>query len=80
MDLKDLAGRICDEADDFLGATTRPAEARAGISEWLTINLPALAAAEKQAVTEEAMAILAREGFFDRASGEEGAFGGFGGD
>jgi hypothetical protein len=71
MDLKLLASRICDEADDFLGDTTRPAEARAGISEWLTINQPALPAAEKRAVTEEAMAILEREGFFERAGGGE---------
>lgn len=69
MDLKHLASRICDEADDFLGDTTRPAEARAGIAEWLTINQPSLPAAEKRAVTEEAMTILQREGFFDRAGG-----------
>lgn len=71
MDLKMLAGRICDEADDFLGDTTRPAEARAGISEWLTIHQPALAPAERKTVVEEAMQILQREGFFERASGGE---------
>ncbi|HYC73180.1 MAG TPA: hypothetical protein VEB66_18355 [Opitutaceae bacterium] len=69
MDLKHLAGQICDEADDFLGDTTRPAEARAGIAEWLTIHQPALASAEKQAVLDEAMLILQREGFFERTGG-----------
>lgn len=69
MDLKHIAGLICDEADDFLGPTTRPAEARAGIAEWLTIHHPGLPPADKQAVIAEAMEILRREGFFESAAG-----------
>lgn len=70
MELKQLAGLICDEADDFLGATTKAAEARAGIAEWLTIHHPALPFADKRAVVDLAMQILQREGFFERSSGE----------
>lgn len=70
MDLKQLAGLICDEADDFLGATTKATEARAGIAEWLTIHHPALPPTDKQWVVDLAMQILEREGFFERSGGE----------
>ena len=75
MELRQLAGLICDEADEFLGATTRPAEARAGIAEWLTIHHPALPPEDKRSVADLAMQILVREGFFERAGGGDDSAG-----
>jgi len=69
MDPKSIVSEICDEADDFLAGVMRPEEAKAGISEWLTIHYSMLVPADRKTITEQAMRILRNEGFFDRAAG-----------
>jgi len=69
MEPRSIVSAICDEADDFLAGVKRPDEAKAGIAEWLTINHVRLPPADRKAVIEQALQILRREGFFDRAAG-----------
>jgi hypothetical protein len=71
MELDGIVSEICDEADDFLAGVTRRDEAKAGISEFLTIRHSALSPLDRKAITEESMRILEQEGFFDRDAGEE---------
>lgn len=71
MDPKSIVSEVCDEADDFLAGVTRPDEAKAGIAEWLTIHYSMLIPADRRAIIEQAMGILSREGFFDRAAGHD---------
>lgn len=70
MELNDIVNRICDQADDFLDGVTKREEARAGIAELLTIEHPQLAPADRKTVTDQAMTILEREGFFERPAGD----------
>lgn len=53
----------------MLAGVTRREEAKAGIAELLTIRHAGLTPAERKAVTEEALRILQREGFFERDAG-----------
>jgi len=53
----------------LLVGVTRREEAKAGIAELLTIRHAGLTPAERKAVTEEALRILQREGFFERDAG-----------
>lgn len=53
----------------MLVGVTRREEAKAGIAELLTIRHAGLTPAERKAVTEEALRILQREGFFERDAG-----------
>lgn len=71
MEPSDIVNRICDDADAFLAGVTRPAEARAGIEEWLTIHHAHLAPADRKAAVDRAMRILESEGFFQREAGRE---------
>lgn len=71
MELNVIAAEICDQADEFLAGVTRRDEAKAGISELLTMHHAGLNPGDRKAVTEEAMRILEREGFFERAAGGE---------
>ena len=69
MDLRALVNEIADQADDFLAGVTRRNDARAGIAEWLTIHHPKLPPADKKAATDQALALLDNEGFFDAEAG-----------
>lgn len=71
MGLDPIISRICDQADEFLAGVTKRDEAKAGIAEFLTMHHAGLSAADRRAVTEQAMLILEREGFFDRDAGSE---------
>lgn len=71
MELDGIISEICDEADNFLAGVTRRDEAKAGISELLTIRHANLDPADRKVVTEQSMRILEREGFFDRDAGGE---------
>jgi hypothetical protein len=71
MELNVIVAEICDHADDFLAGVTRREEAKAGISELLTMHHRELDPADRRIVTEQAMRILEREGFFERAAGGE---------
>jgi hypothetical protein len=66
-----IVAEICDQADDFLAGVTRREEAKAGISELLTMYHVGLNPADRKAITEQAMRVLEREGFFERAAGGE---------
>jgi hypothetical protein len=71
MELNGIISEICDQADDFLAGVTRREEAKAGIAELLTMRHAGLTPADRQAVTEQSMRILEREGFFERDAGGE---------
>ena len=71
MDQKTLVSAICDQADGFLAGVTKPAEAKAGIAEWLTIHHPKLAPEELKTVVAQAITILEDEGFFEAEAGGE---------
>lgn len=70
--LDPIISRICDQADDFLAGVTKREEAKAGIAEFLTMYHAGLTAADRQAVTDQVIVILDREGFFERDAGGEG--------
>lgn len=72
MDQKRLVSEICDQADSFLAGISELKEAKAGISEWLTIHHPTLAPELKKSVVTEAMRLLESEGFFETEAGSEG--------
>lgn len=69
MDQKALVSEICDQADMFLAGVTALKEARAGISEWLTIHHPSLTPELKKSVVADAIQILKNEGFFETEAG-----------
>jgi hypothetical protein len=71
MEYNGIITEICDQADDFLAGVTRREEAKAGISELLTIYHSDLTPADRDTITEQSMQILEREGFFDRDAGGE---------
>ncbi len=62
--LRTIIEEIADKADDFLaGARDRP-QARAGISELLTMDYPELSHLDRTAVTAGVMQVLEEEDFF----------------
>jgi hypothetical protein len=71
MELNAIVTEICRQADDFLAGVARRDEARAGISEWLTINYASLTPSAKKAVVDQSMRVLDHEGFFDMAAGAQ---------
>ena len=72
MNTTAIANEICDQADEFLAGVTKRDEARAGISEYLTMHHAALSPADKKAITDETMRILENEGFFESDAGGGG--------
>jgi len=72
MTLSDIINDIADQADDFLDGVTKRDEARAAISEQITISYPKLNGAERTKVTEGVLAILNEEGFFELGSSSTG--------
>jgi hypothetical protein len=71
MELSAIVAEICDQADDFLAGVTKRDEAKAGISELLTMHHAGLTPGDRKIITEQAMRVLEREGFFERAAGGE---------
>jgi hypothetical protein len=69
MDTRAIALEICDQADEFLAGVRKRDEARAGIAEYLTLHHPKLSAADKKAVTDQAMRVLENEDFFSADAG-----------
>lgn len=68
MNLKSIIDEIADQADDFLEGVTSLEQARAAISEMVTMQPERLGPADRAAVIEGVMAILKNEGFFERGS------------
>lgn len=64
MNLRPIIDDIAGQADDFLADCKDRAQARAGISEFLTLEHPRLVSADRKVITEHVMAILEEEDFF----------------
>lgn len=62
---------IADEADDILDGVKNHNEARAAISEQITIKYSTLSGPERTEVIDGVLAILAEEGFFNFRSSSE---------
>ena len=71
MDLDNIIDHIASEADDFLeGYIGRP-DARAGVSEFITLHYSSLSPDDRNTVTDAVMSILESEGYFEgRATGD----------
>ena len=65
MNLSPLIEQIADQADDFLEGVVSLDQARAAISEMVTMHQPGLSASDRLAVIEGVMAVLQEEGFFE---------------
>ncbi|MFT3828787.1 MAG: hypothetical protein QM691_03675 [Opitutaceae bacterium] len=61
-----------DEADSLLEGVMKPADARPLLFDWLGENHPGLTQSERDAVVSEVLSLLAHEGFFAAAGGDEG--------
>jgi hypothetical protein len=64
IDLRPIIDEIAGQADDFLAGTTDRAQARAGISELLTLDYIDLTPDDRKKVTDGVMAVLENEDFF----------------
>jgi hypothetical protein len=69
MSLKPIIDDIADQADDFLDGVTTRSDARAVISEQLTIQYPRLSGAERGKVVDGVLAVLDSEEFFGSGVG-----------
>ena len=76
MNLKPIINQIADEADDFLEGANSPEQARAAISEMITMHFPHLSGSDRAQVIQGVMTLLENEGFFEGRAGG----GGFSGD
>lgn len=63
-DLRPIIEEIADQADEFLANTRDRAQAKAGISELLTMDYPDLNPTERASVVTGVMKILEEEDFF----------------
>jgi len=64
IDLRPIIEEIASQAEDFLAGASNRDQARAGISELLTLDYADLTPADKKKVTDGVMAELEREDFF----------------
>jgi hypothetical protein len=64
IDLRPIIDEIARQADDFLENVKDRAQARAGISEVLTIEYADLSPPDKTRVTDGVMKVLESEDFF----------------
>lgn len=71
MTLSGIINDIADQADDFLDGVTKRNEARAAISEQITIKYSTLSGPERTKVIEGVLSVLAEEGFFELGSSSE---------
>lgn len=63
-DLRSIIDQIADQADDFLAGVTDRGQARAGISELLTMDYSELSPTDRAAVVAGVMKVLEEEDFF----------------
>ncbi len=63
-DLRPIISEIADQADDFLAGARDRAQARAGISELITMDYPELTPPDRTAVINGVMKALEEEDFF----------------
>ena len=63
-DLRPIIEEIADKADEFLAEARDRAQARAGISEVITMDYPDLVPADRTAVIDGVMKVLEEEDFF----------------
>lgn len=63
-DFTPIIAEIADQADDFLAGVRDRAQARAGISEMITMDYPDLNPAERTEVIAGVMKVLEAEDFF----------------
>ena len=71
MSLKPIIDDIANQADGFLDGVTTRSEARAAISEQLTIKYRTLSGIERSKVIDGVLAILDDEDFFELGAGSE---------
>lgn len=64
MNLPVIVDEIASRADEFLAGATDRAQARAGISELITIDYPEVPSEARGDVIRDVMAILDSEDFF----------------
>lgn len=64
MNLAPIIEEIASRADNFLAGASNRAQARAGISELITVDYSHLTPAERTQVIDSVMAILEAEDFF----------------
>ena len=64
LDLRPIIDEIANRADDFLEGATSRVQARAGISELLTMDYAGLDHEVRTRVTDGVMAVLESEDFF----------------
>lgn len=64
IDLRPIIEEIASQADDVLAGARDRAQARAGISELLTIDYADLTPPQRTKVTDGVMAVLEGEDFF----------------
>lgn len=64
IDLRPIVEEIASQADDFLAGASDRAQARAGISELITLDYFGLTQAQRAKVTADVMAVLEAEDFF----------------
>ncbi len=63
-DLGPIISEIADQADDFLAGVRDRAQARAGISEVITMDYPDLTPTDRTAVISGVIKVLEAEDFF----------------
>jgi hypothetical protein len=71
MTLSDIINDLADQVDDFLDGVTKRDEARAGISEQITIKYPKLDGPDRSKVIDGVLAVLDEEGFFELGSASD---------
>jgi hypothetical protein len=64
IDLRPIIDEIASQADDFLAGASDRAQARAGISELLTLDYVDLTPDERKKVVDGVIAVLEQEDFF----------------
>ena len=73
MNSNALITRIADQADDFLEGVTSREQARAAISEMVTIEDSSVPPDTRNQVVDGVMQLLEREGFFEGTGGGRSA-------
>ena len=63
-DLRPIIDEIANQADDFLAGTSDRSQAKAGISELLTMDYPQLSPTDRNLVVAGVMKVLEEEDFF----------------
>ena len=63
-DLRPIIDEIANQADDFLAGTSDRSQAKAGISELLTMDYPQLSPTDRNLVVAGVMMVLEEEDFF----------------